>query len=203
MGLLLTVFVSLTCAAVAFYAFKYQQRRNLSHSNGCQPPNKYHHKEPIFGLDLFFLTGKLFQEHRYLPDLVRRFNEYGTTFESKSFGSSTINTIRPENLQAVFSTKFKDWGVQPVRLPAQDLFCGKGFITTDGAVWEHSRALLKPSFNRSNMTDLTELEKHLELLVDRIPTDGSVVDLQPLLFNLVCLYTGFLPALLPPVVIWL
>ena len=103
----------------------------------------------------------------------------------QSFGSFTINSIRPENLQTIWVSRFKDWGVQPVRLPAQDPFCGVGFITTDGPVWEHSRALLKPSFNRANMTDLPTLERYLRLVIDHVPKDGSTIDLQPLFFNLV------------------
>ena len=35
------------------------------------------------------------------------------------------------------------------------------------------------------MTDLPTLERYLLLIIDRIPKDGSTVDLQPLFFNLV------------------
>ena len=55
----------------------------------------------------------------------------------------------------------------------------------DGPRWEHSRALLKPSFNKANMTDLSVFEGYVKMVVDQIPKDGSTVDLQPLFFNLV------------------
>ena len=64
-----------------------------------------------------------------------------------------IDSIRPENLQTVWVSKFKDWGVEPVGLPAQNPFWGRGFITMDGPRWEYSRALLKPSFDKANVTD--------------------------------------------------
>lgn len=185
MGYLSAIIFIGASTAVAWYAIRIQRRQHLARANGCQPPNKYPHKDPFFGLDLFLHTGKLFKENQYLPELVRRYRDYGSTFETKSFGSFAINSIRPENLQTIWVSKFKDWGVQPVRLPAQDPFCGVGFITTDGPIWEHSRALLKPSFNRANMTDLPTLERYMRLVIDRIPKDGSTVDLQPLFFNLV------------------
>ncbi|KAL8722838.1 MAG: hypothetical protein Q9225_000725 [Loekoesia sp. 1 TL-2023] len=99
-------------------------------------------------------------------------------------GTPSINTIEPENLQTVYSSRFQDWDVQPVRLPAQEPFCGRGFITTDGAAWEHSRSLLKPSFKKSSIADLSVLEKYLKKVLERIPVDGSTTDLQPLFFSL-------------------
>jgi len=185
MAILLQLCVSVTCLVTLYHLAKIQRRRTLARANGCQLPKKYPHKDPFLGLDLCLQTGKLFEKNRYLPELVRRYNEYGPTFEINSLGSSNINSIVPENLQTVWSSKFVDWGVQPVRLPAQDPFCRSDFITTDGPVWEHSRALLKPSFNKSNMTDLSALEKYLRMVIDKILRDGSTVDLQPLFFCLV------------------
>ena len=45
--------------------------------------------------------------------------------------------------------------------------------------------LLKPSFSKENMTDLLTLERYLKMVINRIPKDGSTVDLQPLFFSLV------------------
>ena len=70
-------------------------------------------------------------------------------------------------------------------VPTQDLFCGADFIITDGPICELSRALLKLSFNRANMTDVPMMERYLRFVIDRIPKDGSTIDFQPLLFNLV------------------
>ena len=60
-------------------------------------------------------------------------------------------------------------------------FCGDGFITNDGPVWEHSRSMLKPSFNRNNVMDLTAFEGSVKELIARIPKDGSTMDFQPLI----------------------
>ena len=74
---------------------------------------------------------------------------------------------------------------KPVRLPAQDPFCGRGFITTDGAAWEHSRSLLQPSFQRGNAADRPTMDRYLKKVIDHMPADDETFDLQPLLFSLV------------------
>ena len=58
-------------------------------------------------------------------------------------------------------------------------FCGEGLISTDGPKWEHSRASLKPFFHKSNISDLGVFEKSVERLIERLPKDGSVVNLEP------------------------
>jgi hypothetical protein len=70
------------------------------------------------------------------------------------------------------------------RLPALGPYCGSGFLTTDGIAWEHSRALLTPSFLRSNISDHTDFARYLDMMIDKIPIDGSPVDFQTLLFGL-------------------
>lgn len=186
MALLLPFLVTGVCLFVTYYIYRYLQNLYLARSNGCLPPRRYPHKDPFLGLDFFLETGKIFSENRYLPELLTRYNTYGPTFQTNLFGTPSINTIEPENLQAVYSNDFQNWGVEPLRLPAQDPFCGRGFITTDGPAWEHSRALLKPGFNRANIVaGLEGLGKALEKMMDKIPSDGGTVDLQALFFDLV------------------
>ncbi|KAL8965639.1 MAG: hypothetical protein Q9183_003754, partial [Haloplaca sp. 2 TL-2023] len=159
------------------------RQHRKARSRGYHSPRTYPHKGH-FGIGLFLNTGKAIQENRYLSELIRRYTLLGNTFGAKFLGSSSIHSIEPENIKAVFSTNAKDWGVQPVRLPAQDPFCGRGFITTDGAAWEHSRSLLQPSFQKGNAVDLPTVERYLKTVIDRIPGDGETFDLQPLLFSL-------------------
>jgi len=174
------------CTASVYYLLRKWYRDSKARQHGCYPPRAYPHKDPLLGVDLFLQTGSAIQNHRYLSELTRRYTVLGNTFSAKSLGSLSINSIEPENIKAVFSSNFKDWGVEAVRLPAQDPFCGRGFITTDGAAWEHSRSLLRPSFNRGTAINLPILKTYLEKVIDRIPRDRSTFDLQPMLFSLVC-----------------
>ena len=170
---------------IAYFVLKVWHGRSSAWSDGCQPPNRYPHKEPIFGLDLFIKARTLLRENRLLPEIAQRYADHGRTFETKSFGSCTINTIEPENLHTVWVSNFRDWGVQPLRLPVQEPFLGRGFITMDGAEWEHSRQLLKPCFNRANISSFSFLEESLQKVFKRLPKDQSTVDFQVLLGDLV------------------
>lgn len=187
MSSLLTIAITGLSFLVVYYRLRSWYHEHKARKHGCRSPPTYPRYDPFFGIDLFLQTGKAIQNHCYLPELTRRYARMGNTFSTKSLGTSSINSIEPENLKAVFSSNFSDWGVEPVRLPAQNPFCGRGFITTDGAAWEHSRLLLKPSFNKDTAVHLPTLEGHLEKLIARIPRNGSTFDLQPLLFSLVSL----------------
>ena len=109
---------------------------------------------------------------------------YGHTFQSRPYGTTKIFTIEPRNLQTVFATNFESFGVQPLRLFPFGPFIGKGILTTDGAFWEHSRALVRPTFARAQIANLSSLEVHVSRMIDLIPKDGSTVDLQPLFARL-------------------
>jgi cytochrome P450 len=171
-------------AGIGYYFLKIQRYKSLARKNGCEPAKKYPHKDPIFGLDLFLQAGKMFSEHTFLPVTFKRYKENGSTFETKTLGTPTICSCEPDNLQSVFATNARNWGVS-YRLPALDAYCGKGFLTTDGAEWERSRQLFSHSFVKANITDHTDFEHYVNLLMDRVPKDGSTVDLQHLIFSLV------------------
>lgn len=67
-----------------------------------------------------------------------------------------------------------------MRKEAVDALLGDGIFTTDGAFWLHSRAMLRPAFEKSQVADLDQFESRLGGLLARIPDDGSTVDLQVL-----------------------
>lgn len=183
---LLVTTLSGLCLALAYYYVNLQRYKSLARTNGCQPPRLYAHKDPIFGLDLFIQEGRMFSEHTFFPITAQRYKENGTTFETRSLAKPTICSCEPDNLQSVFASNARKWGVS-YRLPALNDYFGRGFLTTDGVEWEHSRALLTPSFTKSNLSDHTDFNHHLELMMKQIPRDGSTVDLQELLFSLVSL----------------
>lgn len=170
-----------------YYLIIHLSRRSLARSLGCQPPPKRPARDPLLAIDLKMQDAKASKVLQSLPEGTRRFRQLGRTFRSTTILGTSLKTMHAENIQAVFSSKGKDWGIQPFRLAAMTPFCGAGFITTDGAVWEHSRALLKPTFHKGNISDLTAFESSVKLMQDRIPKDGSTIDMQPLLSIMVSL----------------
>lgn len=95
------------------------------------------------------------------------------------------SSIDTENIQVVYSTNHDDWGYEPSRLSVMGPFCGRVFITTYGETWQKARALLRPTFSKSSISDLSSYKVAVEQFLRNIPNDGrTTVDLQPLLANL-------------------
>ena len=165
----------------------YKKFRQESRSNGCLPPPKYPHKDPILGLDLFFDQFQAMKRGNTTTAERERFLRYGKTFEAISWGTRCIHTMEVSNIQAVLSQLFDRFGVAPLRLNTGSPFIGKGVFTTDGADWQHSRELIKPIFARAQIADFSALNMHLDRMMSRIPHDGATFGLQALLKLMVCL----------------
>jgi cytochrome P450 len=93
-----------------------------------------------------------------------------------------ISTIEPQNIKTVLSLSFKDFGIAQRKHTLGPLL-GYGIFTTDGELWAHSRAMIRPNFNRDQIGDLAAFERHIQHLFKIIPRDGSTVDLQELFFQ--------------------
>jgi cytochrome P450 len=93
-------------------------------------------------------------------------------------------TTSPRNIQHVLSLEHEKFGVGPIRGPAVAM-TGPGIISNDGKVWEHGRAMIRPSFMRSQVADREMFDVHVERFLALLPATGRMVDLQPLFDRLV------------------
>jgi cytochrome P450 len=181
--------VSVALLLVAYYVWNFLQwkyaRSRRMRELGCKEPPRYPHKDPVLGLDLFFDNVKALQNQRFLDNFKDRFDKYGQTFRALTMGEVSIYTNDPRNLQAVHSLHFSDYGVQPIRRAATLPFLGEGVFNMDGPFWEHSRALIRPTFTRSNVAHFPAFEVHFQKFLKLVPMDGTTVDLRPLLSKLV------------------
>lgn len=84
----------------------------------------------------------------------------------------------------MLSSNFKDYILGPRRQSVFVPVLGHGIFDTNGAAWERSRAMIRPNFTRAQVADLDTFETHIAHLINRIPRDGSTVDLQELFFSL-------------------
>jgi hypothetical protein len=165
---------------------KYRHSKIIK-ANGCKPIPAYPHKDPVFGLDMFFENYKLFNTGGLLPKIQERYariNGGVNSFTQLLLGERVINTSEPENIKAILATQFKDFGLPPRRKAAFQPLLGHGIFTTDGKEWEASRALLRPNFTRSLIGDLQVFESHISKMIAKIPLDRSTIDLQKLFFML-------------------
>ena len=165
-------------------AVLYIRLKQAEERNGCQPPPKYAHLDPILGLDLFLDQAKAMKRGDTGRIERARFSKYGKTFQANSWGTKIIYTMEPTNIQAILAQSFDHFGVEPMRLHIGEPFIGRGVFSTDGAYWRHSRDLLKPMFAKAQVANFASLENHLTRMMGRIPPDGFT-DIQALLKLLV------------------
>jgi hypothetical protein len=160
--------------------------RSKAHRNGCKPPPRYPHLDPFLGLDFFLQQLKERKTGNSLAAQVERFSRIGKTYEVNSYGTRYIHTMHEQNIREVLGPSFEKFGVQSMRLAVGKPFIGPGVFTTDGPYWEHSRELIRPMFARAQISDLAALDVHLDRMFERLPQDGSTVDIQSLLKLMVC-----------------
>ena len=147
-----------------------------------EAPIKFPHKDPIFGLDLLLSINRSLKNQTFLSDAQMRFKKLGRTYQSAPLlGTTVVHTIEPKNIQTVYALSFEDFGLEPLRRNMAIQLWGRGILSTDGAFWHHSRALIRPTFNREQISSIELLRPHLDALLTFIPRDGSTIDLIPLL----------------------
>ncbi|KAL6718937.1 hypothetical protein ACLMJK_003172 [Lecanora helva] len=159
--------------------------RRLAAAQGCGPTVRWTTYDPIFGVDYIWKIYKDYSAHRFLQATCDRFAKMGTNTMciSTMVGAPTISTIEPENLKTILSTKFKDFNIDHMRKEGLKSIMGEGIFSSDGQFWQHSRALLRPTFARAELDDPVFLEAHAQDLMKAIAAEsegGKVIDLQPL-----------------------
>ncbi|KAA8642627.1 cytochrome P450 [Aspergillus tanneri] len=158
-------------------------RCQFTRSHGCQTVARSFNKDPFLGLDTIPGTIRALRQHRILEKSCEHFRVYGNTFTAKELQRCAILTIEPENIKTILSLKFKDYGISHRLKPFKPLL-GEGIFDTDGDHWASSRALIRPSFTRDQVADLTSFENLIQDLFSLLPRDGkTVVDLQDLFFR--------------------
>lgn len=161
------------------------QLRALAAKHGCQPPKRRPSRLLPFGLADVFSDYRAYGEKRMLEHFSQVFeqNDAHTLF-TKTLGLQIFHTEDPENIKAVLATNFSTWSIGQGRIHKISSVLGHGIFTNEGAAWKHSREMLRPCFERSQVADVSILEKHASRLIKVLPADGSTIDLQPLLFEL-------------------
>ena len=150
-----------------------------------QQPPKRRVYDPFVGLDNKIQDANSATRAKTLPDGEALHREYGLTYRESLMLGITIETASEDNIRTIFGLKAKEWGIKPFKYEGMRPFCREGVLSIDGPAWEHSRTLLKPFFHKSIISDLTIFEQSVQQLLERIPKDGSTVDLESLVSMLV------------------
>ncbi|EME80782.1 uncharacterized protein MYCFIDRAFT_140424 [Pseudocercospora fijiensis CIRAD86] len=188
-GLLVAFVLNIICKRASLAS----RRKFFEQKHACQPP-KHYLATPWwdqYGLNLMrsmLAAAKKSQILEYVHLLTQIHDPekrgFGNFVAVSRFGTrKTVISSDPENVKSVL-TRADDFLVEPSRLAAFEGLLGKGIFTSDGAFWQHSRAMLKPQFDKSQITELDQFERHISKLLALIPDDGSTIDLQPLFHRL-------------------
>lgn len=152
---------------------------------GCKEGTRVPTWDRLFGIDLFVSTIKA-EIAGHKSDAFRILHKaYGQTFEMKALGPVQIQTSQPENIQAVCTSAFDDWGVEPMRGNIGAPFLDRGIFTDDGPFWKHSRGLIRSTFSRTEIADLENFERYVQRFLALVPRDRTTFDLLPLVKRLV------------------
>lgn len=160
---------------------KHCSNLKLAKEQGCLPP-KVALPAVVFPFSLIklFAFKRASDDQRLINSMYDEFQEYGPTrvYKSPLAGAAFIITCDPENIKAVLATSFHDFGLGTTRHEAFSDLLGDGIFTTDGKVWEHARALLRPQFTKDQIADLDDLEIHFQnLLASKSGHDGGCLTL--------------------------
>jgi len=124
-----------------------------------------------------------------MKSLGSHYQRLGKTYQEKFFDLTIINTMEARNIQQVTALGFNDYSKASLG-DANPMF-GYGILNQEGAVWKHSRNLVKPTFARSEIADVAMFEFHFERFLEGIPRNGNTVDLQQPIHKLVCIHNAF------------
>ncbi|KAH7419513.1 putative cytochrome P450 [Cadophora sp. MPI-SDFR-AT-0126] len=162
------------------------QRRNFFAANhGCKAPPALKQNPWLNGFDASYHQIQWMKNNEMFVNITRLFQELSTRTFSLRFAATTrIWTCDPENVNAVLKTKADDFELSWARTEAFRPSIGKAVQASNGEVWAHGRAILRPAFNKASLSNMSLFEEHFQNMRKKIPDDGQTVDLHPLLHSL-------------------
>lgn len=96
-----------------------------------------------------------------------------------------IFTIDPENIKAILTGQFHDFGKGESFHEEWREFLGDSIFATDGELWSSSRHLLRPMFNKDRIVDTQIFETHVQKLIKLFggSSGSKIVDVGDLFFR--------------------
>ncbi|KAK2048389.1 cytochrome P450 [Colletotrichum somersetense] len=152
-------------------------------ARGCGDAPSYPHTDPVFGSDWVRTSLARQRDHGLLEWWTSIFAELGNTWWVKTPTSWVLMTDEPASVKAMLAGSFDDFSISgPRRDSVLPILGPDAIFASNGETWHRARAMMRPTFVRNQIADLTCFERHVGNLMARIPKDGSPVDLQGLLY---------------------
>jgi cytochrome P450 len=193
-GSLMVVAIGLLCLIIYRRIIVKLNRKRYereSVARGCRPA-------PTLRSNNFLGTSRLKESIRATKEdrgpqyIISAMNDVGTdihTVRVPILDYELLVTRDPENVKAMLSTQSQDYDISVTRSNAFMPLLGEGVFTSRGQQWKHSRALVRPQFQRDEIANLEFIERHVKTLLNVLShkaarEDGwtETIDLQPLFF---------------------
>jgi cytochrome P450 len=163
------------------------RHRLFKRAYGCGELKMRPQWDRLIGIDFFFTVMKKRDRGEDLSYFHEMFTNIGPTFGIVMMGHTLTMTNEPANVQAILAKQFDDFEIGESRSKGSQQMLGHGILNSDGASWEKGRAMLRPSFVKSQVGDLDLFERNFNNLTRVVPADGSTVDIQEWLSRFVSL----------------
>ena len=174
--LLITSLASLLAIIIRQYLWM-RQLRLFAAKNCCASVKEVKQVDKPLGLAFILQMVRVYKEKRYLEWWQTLAVENGYTFSYWLLGQRIYVTADPENVKTIFSSSFETFEHGPTRQAAGRPLVGNGIFVADGESWSAARALLRPSFAKTQINDLDMLERHFQNFLHVLPPDKDLVDL--------------------------
>lgn len=101
----------------------------------------------------------------------------GNTVEVTILGRRIIFTSNLENIKAILTTKFEDFGKGSTFRNQCKEFLGDSIFTSDSEQWYRLRQLIRPLFAKDRVSDLKVFETHVDKLAIKMTETWEEVEL--------------------------
>ncbi|KAM0256467.1 hypothetical protein ACHAQJ_004992 [Trichoderma viride] len=99
-------------------------------------------------------------------------------------GHRSIMTTDPEHIKAILATNFAHFGKGKRFHSTWEPFLGDSIFTTDGKLWQQSRALIRPMFLKQKIRDMDIIERWNDVMISKLPPSGQTVDISDFFYRM-------------------
>ena len=159
------------------------ERAKFMKTHKCQSTGPSYPGIPfLFGVDFGLENARNIIKHKFSQGVHDRFQRYGPTHRSRLVLKGIVNTIEPENLEAVFKSQFADYTIIPGRAKLVKAFFSDGIFSNSGHEWKESRSLVHMAMANTRL-DEALFGKHASRLIQSILSqDNTTFDFAKLAF---------------------
>ena len=160
-----------------------QEKRRIyrqgGHADSCQT------KFP-FGIDFVYDAASSHLQHKDILFWERLLRQHGNphrpyTVEVNAAGRRLIYTADPDNIKAVLTDQFEDYGKGRWLSKEWRALFGHSILATDGAVWKKGRQMIRAQFSKDHISDFGTLEQYAQQVVSSlVEANGNAVDVAAL-----------------------